>query len=159
MIRSYQGLSRIPSQRRCPIRPPHRSYIRMSAGFACRCRRATGLNPIRSSVICPPIIFFLPPIIPHSIRRRGYHRIYINAVVAGGGMDELQNHSLQTMNLVWRGNAIGSTGFAAVAPRLKALLYGVAERVEQKPLLHICHHMNGTALWRFEHMPLVVVSE
>ena len=81
------------------------------------------------------------------------------ARVAGGGMDELQNHSLQTMNLVWRGNAIGSTGFAAVAPRLKALLYGVAERVEQKPLLHICHHMNGTALWRFEHMPLVVVSE
>ena len=70
-----------------------------------------------------------------------------------------ENHSLQTMNLVRRGNAIGSTGFAAVAPRLKALLYGVAERVEQKPLLHICHHMNGTALWRFEHMPLVVVSE
>ena len=27
------------------------------------------------------------PIIPHSIRRRGYHRIYINAVVAGGGSE------------------------------------------------------------------------
>ena len=102
---------------------------------------------------------FMPNMIPHSIRRRGYHRTLQSAGVAGGGMDELQNHSLQTMNLVRRGNAIGSTGFAAVAPRLKALLYGVAERVEQKPLLHICHHMNGTALWRFEHMPLVVVSE
>ena len=95
MIRSYQGLSRIPSQRRCPIRPPHRSYIRMSAGFACRCRRATGLNPIRSSVICPPIIFFLPPIIPHSIRRRGYHRIYINAVVAGGGSEAMREGALR----------------------------------------------------------------
>ena len=55
--------------------------------------------------------------------------------------------------------ADGLTGSATVTPRLKTFLHGVAERVEQKPLLHIRHHMHWAALQRFEHMPLAVISE